>query len=57
MAAILLNFEIGKVNFNFIEQGWMLSWTLLPYLNKTLDYTFMAEETAPLVNQYLTSLI
>lgn len=57
MAAIILNLEIGKVNTKFIEEGYILSLTLLPYLNQVWDYGFLGDDHSNLVNQYIASLI
>lgn len=57
MAAILLNFEIGKANANFIEEGYILSLTLLPHLNKVWDYGFLGDDLSNLVSRYTASLI
>lgn len=57
MAAILLNFEIGKANANFIEEGYILSLTLLPHLNKVWDYGFLGDDLSNLVSRYIASLI
>ena len=57
MAAVLLNIELGKENVSFIEQSHTLSYTLLPYLNKITDYSFISDEVTPVVIPLLSSLI
>ena len=57
MAAVMLNVELGRVNTTFIEQGNTLSHTLLPYLNKLRDFSFIPGELDSLMTVFLSSLI
>ena len=43
-AAVMINFEISRVNQNYMEEGATLARTLLPYLNQVTDYSFISED-------------
>jgi hypothetical protein len=56
-AAILLNLQISLSNQQLHEEGVTLSRTLLPYLNKVTDYSFLVAETQFIMNRFLNSLV
>ena len=43
-AAVMINFEISRVNHIYMEEGATLARTLLPYLNQVTDYSIISED-------------
>ena len=56
MAAKLLYFEMSLTNSNMAEEGYTLTNTLLPYLNRCFDYSFLAPKMNFILNIFLNSL-
>ena len=57
MAAVLLNIKLGISNASYMEQGNTLSHTLLPYINKLRDFSFIPNDLDSVMNSFLVSLI
>ena len=55
-AAILLNIEVSLINIAYHDEGNTLSYTLLPFLNKVTDYSFLHEKSNFILNRFLNSL-
>jgi hypothetical protein len=56
-AAILINLQISLSNEQLQEEGVTLSRTLLPFLDKVTDYSFLGPDTHFIMNRFLNSLI
>ena len=56
-AAIMVNFEISLANQTYMEESATLSVTLLPYINKVTDFSFLVEETHFIAGRFLNSLV
>ena len=55
-AAILLNIEVSLINATYHDEGTTLSYTLLPFLNKVTDYSFLPETSNFILTRFLNSL-
>ena len=55
-AAILLNIEVSLINATYHDEGNTLSYTLLPFLNKVTDYSFLHEKSNFILTRFLNSL-
>ena len=44
MIAIMINIKMTKTNPNYTEESGTLQYTLLPFLNEVVDYSFIADD-------------
>jgi hypothetical protein len=57
IAAILINIQLQLPNPNYCEEGATLALTLLPFLNKVDDYSFLDKEASFIASRFLASLV
>lgn len=56
LLAILINIEISLTNENYTEESSTLSETLLPYINKTEDFSFLSDESSYTMSRFIKAL-
>ena len=55
-AAVMLNLEISLTCPAYMEQSATLSVTLLPYISKVMDFSFLVEDTHFIAGRFLAAL-
>ena len=56
-SAVMINLEISLVHQGYMEESATLSRTLLPYINKVTDYSFLGPESHFIAGRFLASLV
>lgn len=52
----MINIKISLVNNDYMDEGNTLSYTLLPYLNKVEDYSFLLSDSNYTMSRFIKSL-
>jgi len=56
-AAILINLQISLTNSQLTEEGGTLSQTLMPFVDRVTDYSFIPADASHIMCRFLQSLI
>lgn len=56
-AAVMISIQISLVHRAYMEEGGTLARTLLPYINRVTDFTFLTQDTHFISGRFLNSLV